>query len=64
MGRSLQEDVPGLRKAPVYGADEECPVCNCGNDIMQEDNLDWKHCFNFMSLNEAKWGHREGREIL
>lgn len=31
---------------------------------MQEDNLDWKHCFNFMSLNEAKWGHREGREIL
>ena len=63
-------DNPAKRMCPVCGKHlftepmEECPICNWGNDIVQEDNPDWKGCFNFMSLKEAKKAYKEGKEII
>ena len=42
---------------------EDCPICNWGNDVVQETNPTWGGCYNSMSLNEARKAYEEGKKI-
>ena len=49
---------------PVWGSEQDCPVCGWIDDCVQTIKPDREHRINEMSLNQAREAYKHGEEVI